>query len=81
MIDKRDLIRDFINNTFMVDSDKSYTDTDSLLDLGIINSTGVLDLMLFLEDAFKIVIKDEEVAPANLDSVSNIIKFVESKNG
>ena len=79
MIDIRDLVRNFINNNFIVGKEIEYLDGDSLLDKGIVNSTGVLELMLFLEEEFKIVIKDEEVTIENLDSVSKIIKFVEAK--
>ena len=51
----------------------------SLLDLGIIDSTGVLELVTFLEDKYQIKIEDEELIPANLDSLNGIICFVEGK--
>ncbi len=55
------------------------TDDGSLLELGIIDSTGVLELVGFLEERFGMQINDEELVPDNLDSISNLIKFVQSK--
>ena len=54
-------------------------DTGSLLDLGIIDSTGVLELVGFLEENYEIQVEDEELVPDNLDSVNNLVKYVEGK--
>ncbi len=51
----------------------------SFLESGIIDSTGVLELVSFLEEQFKVKVDDEDLIPANLDSVDAIIRFVESK--
>ena len=55
------------------------TDSDSLLDKGIIDSTGVLELVGFLEEHYEFTIEDDELVPENLDSVNNLIKFIEKK--
>jgi acyl carrier protein len=52
----------------------------SFLESGIIDSTGVLELVSFLEEQFKVKVDDEDLIPANLDSVDAIIRFIESKH-
>jgi len=54
-------------------------DKDSLLDKGIVDSTGVLELVGFLEETFSIKIEDEELIPENLDSVDKITVYVDKK--
>jgi len=51
----------------------------SFLESGIIDSTGVLELVAFLEEKFQVKVEDEDLIPANLDSVNAIIRFVEKK--
>jgi acyl carrier protein len=55
------------------------TDNDSLLDKGIIDSTGILEVIGFLEETYGIQIEDEELVPENLDSVHNLVGFVNKK--
>ena len=52
---------------------------DSFLDNGIIDSTGILELVLFLQKTYDIEIYDEELIPENLDSLNRLAKFVQSK--
>jgi acyl carrier protein len=52
---------------------------DSFLDLGIIDSTGVLELVTFLENSYGIRVEDEELIPDNLDSINRLLSFVERK--
>jgi acyl carrier protein len=54
-------------------------DGDSLLDKGIIDSTGVLELVGFLEETYEIQVEDEELVPENLDSIENLVKYIENK--
>ncbi len=72
-------LRDFIRENFLFGQDAAFSDDDSFLEQGIIDSTGVLELVTFLEDQFKIAIDDDELVPENLDSISNLVRFVESK--
>lgn len=51
----------------------------SFLESGIIDSTGVLELVAFLEEKFEIKVEDEDLIPANLDSINAITRFVENK--
>ncbi len=54
-------------------------DDDSLLERGIIDSTGIMELIFFLEDEFGITVEDDEMIPENLDSVKKIVAFVGRK--
>jgi len=75
-------IREFIVDSFMLGrKPEELKDTASLLDLGIIDSTGVLELVGFLEEKYKITIEDEELVPDNLDSINNLVSFVQKKQG
>ena len=73
-------IRNFIVENFMLGMNpEELTDSDSLLDKGIIDSTGVLELVVFLEENYQIQIEDEELVPENLDSINNLVKFIQKK--
>ena len=73
-------VRDFILENFLFTNDQgALKDADSLIDTGTMDSTGVLELMMFLEEKFKFKIADEEMLPENLDSVIRIVEFVVQK--
>ncbi|MCK4378421.1 MAG: acyl carrier protein [Deltaproteobacteria bacterium] len=72
-------IRDFIVENFLFGSADELADDSSFLDGGIIDSTGVLELVEFLEEDFSISIDDEELVPENLDSINNVAAFLKSK--
>jgi acyl carrier protein len=78
MMEARQTIRQFICDNFIV-SDGDFTDMDSMLDKQIIDSTGILELVAFLEEEFGIRIADEEMVPENLDTVSRICAFLSRK--
>lgn len=71
-----DQIKGFISDTFFVDV---VDDDESFLRSGTIDSTGMLDLVMFIESTFGIEIDDTELVPENLDSVSNLVAFLERK--
>jgi acyl carrier protein len=75
---KRDL-RTFIVETFLFGQDTGLTDDTSFLEQGIVDSTGVLELVAHLERTYSIKIKDEELVPDNLDSISTIADFLARK--
>ena len=54
-------------------------DDDSFLDNGILDSTGVLQLVAFLEERFQITVDDEELLPENFDSIENVVKYLGEK--
>jgi acyl carrier protein len=75
-------VQQFVAEKFMFGqgADKLTKDT-SFLDLGVIDSTGVLELVMFLEQTFGIKVGDEEIVPDNLDSVRKIGEYVLRKRG
>jgi acyl carrier protein len=72
-------IRQFITTNFYVPDPTTLADDVSFLDQGIIDSTGVLEVVIFLEETFGIVVGDSEVLPKNLDSVQNLVAYVARK--
>lgn len=75
-----DQVRDFIVTNFLFgDAAKAPGDTESLLQSGIVDSTGVLELVEFVEEDLGVPVADQETIPANLDSIRNIADFVERK--
>jgi acyl carrier protein len=66
----------FITEVFLFGQDKGLKPEDSLLKKGIIDSTGVIELIDFIEDAFQITVEDEEIVPDNLDSIERVTAFV-----
>ena len=76
MSSPRQTIREFIiGNFYVVDPDR-LGDDDSLLDSGIVDSTGVLEVIAFLEETFGMRVEDAEILPENLDSIARIEAFV-----
>jgi acyl carrier protein len=73
-------IRDFIVENFLFGApDNGPKDTDSLLDKGIIDSTGVLELVSHLEENYGIQVEDEELIPENLDSITAVTAYIRRK--
>jgi acyl carrier protein len=72
-------ISDFIENNFLFGRTLDFDPDESLLARGIIDSTGVLELVGFIESQFGLTMGDEEVVPENLDSILNITNFVTHK--
>jgi acyl carrier protein len=72
----REIIRRFIHENFILDEGDHLKDEDSLLEKGVIDSTGVLELVAFIEEKYGITVEDEELIPENLDSIRNIIDFI-----
>ena len=73
-------IRNFIEENFMICRDPETLNEDtSLMDQGLIDSTGVLELVSALEEMFEIEINDNEIIPANLGSLNKMVIFCENK--
>jgi len=72
-------VRDFVTANFYVADPKSLEDRTSLLDQGIIDSTGVLEVIMFIESTFGVTVEDSEMLPENLDSIERIAAFVARK--
>lgn len=75
-----DRIRNFILDNYLFTNDAAALGLDdSLLDRGIVDSTGMLEIVFFIEEQLQVKVADEEMVPANLDSVNKIAQFVASK--
>ncbi|MBM9605738.1 phosphopantetheine-binding protein [Desulfopila inferna] len=73
-------IRSFLFENFLFDAEEdALKNDDSFLEMGIIDSTGVLELVEWLEEEFDIQIEDEELVPENLDSIEQIAAFIQRK--
>ncbi len=78
--DTKKILKDFIIDSFLPFAEENpFKDEDSFMEKGIINSTGVLELLEFIEETFEITVEDEEVIPDNLDSLNKLVNFVERK--
>ncbi len=76
----QETIRRFIlENYLFTDDPTQLALDDSLLGRGIVDSTGMLEIILFIEEQLSVKVADEEMIPENLDSVNRIASFVESK--
>jgi acyl carrier protein len=69
-------IRAFITSNFYVADPASLQDGDSLLDSGVIDSTGVMEVIAFIEETFGFDVEDMDILPENLDSIDRIAAFV-----
>lgn len=75
-----DVIMNFIKDNFIRGRSQSDISPDeSLIDSRIIDSTGILELVMFLEEKYSIKIEDEELIPENLDTVNNLVRFLSGK--
>lgn len=80
MSDIQAKIMDFIKENFIMGRSETTLDVEeSLIESGIMDSTGVLELVEFLESTFSIQIDDEELIPENLESIKNIVEFLKTK--
>jgi len=76
----REEIKKFIVQNFLFTTDQaSLDDADSLLEKGIVDSTGILELVTHIEEQYGFRVLDQEMLPANLDSVNAIVGFIERK--
>ena len=73
------IIREFINDNFLFGNNGEIKEETSFLENGIIDSTGILELIAFLEEKYAISIEDEEIVPENMDSLLAISEFLSRK--
>ena len=74
-------MRQFIVDNFLFgDKETKFSNDDSFLDRGMIDSTGVLELVAFLEEKYGIKINDNELVPENLDSIGCLVRFIDRKS-
>ena len=74
-------IRQFIVENFLFGDGQVLKDDTSFMQEGIIDSTGILELVFFLEETFGVSVEDDELIPENFDSLARIVKYLETKMG
>lgn len=76
----RDLIKEFILHNFLfTDDTNAIADDASLIEQGVIDSTGILELVMFIDESLCIKVADSELTPINFDSINAIASFVARK--
>lgn len=76
---ERELRQFVVDNFLFGQTDVEFTNDESFMERGIIDSTGVLELVAFLEKQYQIKVEGEDLIPANLDSIANLLRFLEAK--
>ena len=79
MNDLKNKIRTFVVENFLFGNNEDLEDNTSFLEDGIIDSTGVLELVGFIEEEFAITVEDEELIPENLDSINNVTAYLQTR--
>ena len=81
MSDLQKQVREFIVENFMMGMDETDLENDqSFLETGLLDSTGILEVIGFLEETYEFDVDDEEMTPENFDSVNNLVGFIQLKN-
>ena len=80
-MDIKGQIRQFVVTNYYVPDPGALSDDASLLESGIIDSTGIIEIIAFIEEAFKVSVEDAEMIPENLDSIAKIDAYVTRKRG
>lgn len=76
----RKTIFEFILTNFLFGNiEKMPKNTESLIGTGVVDSTGILELIEFIESTFGIAVEEDETIPKNLDSIANLVRFVGEK--
>jgi len=78
-MDASSKVREFVVENFLFGDGESLKPDTSFLEEGIIDSTGILELVMFLEETYGIKIEDDELVPENLDNLRNMAGFLERK--
>jgi acyl carrier protein len=81
MSDVKSKIKTFIIENYLFGDDEGLEESTSFLDEGIVDSTGILELIEFISEEFSITVDDEELVPENLDSINNVTAFIGRKIG
>lgn len=81
MSEVKNKIRTFIVENYLFGDDEGLEEGTSFLDEGIVDSTGILELIEFISEEFSITVEDDELVPENLDSINNVSSFIGRKRG
>jgi len=78
-MDNSSKVREFVVENFLFGDGEVLKENTSFMEEGIIDSTGILELVFFLEETFSISVEDDELVPENMDSLQNIERFINRK--
>lgn len=81
MADVREALRQFIQDSFILGAGPALADDESFIDRHVLDSTGFLELIAHVEATYGISVLDEEMVPENLDSLDNLVGFLQRKRG
>jgi acyl carrier protein len=80
LVENEKKLREYILDNFLFTDDQSMLkNDDSFLEKGIIDSTGIMELIFFMEEELGVKVEDEEMIPENLDSINSIMSFINKK--
>lgn len=74
-------VREYVLSNFPVADPSVVTDEVSLMDVGIVDSTGLMEVFEWLRDEFGIEVQDAEMVPDNFDSIARIAAYIGRKRG
>lgn len=80
MSDIKNQIRTFIVDNFLFGDAGNLEDDTSFLGEGVIDSTGILEMVDFIEEKFNVTVEDDELVPENLDSINNLEAYIKRKS-
>ncbi len=80
-MNRAETIRGFVIDNFVFEESEQLKEDTSFLDNGILDSTGILELVAFIEETYGIRVEDDELIPENLDSISNVVGYLQRKIG
>ena len=69
----------FFQDNFMIDLPENFSDDDSLMNNGIVDSTGILELVTFLEETYNFKVANDDIVPENLDSINRLKTYIRTK--
>lgn len=75
----QDEIRSFVIDNFLFGEDTGLKEDSSFIKEGIVDSTGIMQLVSFIQERYRILVEDEELTPENLDSISKVSAYIERK--
>ena len=78
-MDAASKVKTFILETFLFDRNAQLSEDTLFLENGVLDSTGVLELVSFIEEQFAVAVEDDEIVPENLNSLENIATYLRSK--
>lgn len=79
MVTRQNIKKFILSNYLFTDNDSVLNDGESLMKKGVVDSTGMLELIAHLEETYSIMVAEEEMLPANLDSIDSIVAYVDRK--